>query len=68
VLGGTLGVLPAVVQRVRTRVDEIVVERARPVVEGGTGNCRATVRGLARLVRRRVYAPSAVDAMVADSG
>jgi predicted NBD/HSP70 family sugar kinase len=65
VLGGALGVLPALVDGVREQIDGIVTELARPAVEGSTLGDRATIRGLARLVTRRVYAPEAVDAAIA---
>jgi predicted NBD/HSP70 family sugar kinase len=68
VLGGALGVLPPLVQRVRERIYDTVAERARPVVEGSNLGARATVRGLARLVARRVYAPDAVDETVVRAG
>jgi predicted NBD/HSP70 family sugar kinase len=68
VLGGTLGVLPALVAGVRAQIDAIVTELARPAVEGSALGDRATIRGLARLVARRVYAPEAVDAAVQRSG
>lgn len=64
VLGGSLGVLPPLVSRVRAQVNDIVADLARPTVEGSALGDRATVRGLARLVARRVYAPEAVDAAV----
>ncbi|MGI5131975.1 ROK family transcriptional regulator [Pseudonocardia sp. CA-107938] len=63
VLGGTLGPLPLVVERVRRQIHETVTERAWPVVEAGTSG--ATVTGLARLVVAAAYAPEAVDAAVA---
>jgi predicted NBD/HSP70 family sugar kinase len=65
VLGGTLGVLPPVVDGVRARVLDAVTERARPAVEASTLGGRATPRGLARLVVRRVFDPDAVDELVA---
>jgi predicted NBD/HSP70 family sugar kinase len=65
VLGGTLGVLPAVVDGVRARILDAVTERARPAVEASTLGGRATPRGLARLVDRRVFGPAAVDEQVA---
>ncbi len=65
VLGGTLGVIPSLVDGVRAQVDDIVTELARPVVEGSSLGDRATTRGLARLVTRHVYAPDAVDETVA---
>jgi predicted NBD/HSP70 family sugar kinase len=68
VLGGTLGVLPALVAGVREQIDGIVTALARPVVEGSTLGDRATTRGLARLVTRRVFAPEAVDAVVVRPG
>lgn len=68
VLGGTLGVLPAVVDRVREVVRATVDERAWPQVEGSALGDRATVRGLARLVVRRAFAPEAVDARIAVGG
>jgi predicted NBD/HSP70 family sugar kinase len=64
VLGGTLGVLPALVAGVREQIDDIVTVLARPSVEGSALGDRATTRGLARLVTRRVYSPEAVDATV----
>lgn len=68
VLGGTLGVLPPVVDGVRARVLDAVTERARPAVEASTLGGRATPRGLARLVVRRVFDPDAVDELVARHG
>ncbi len=67
VLGGTLGVLPALVDGVRREIDGIVTELARPAVEGSALGDRATIRGLARLVTRRVFSPEAVDAAVGRS-
>jgi predicted NBD/HSP70 family sugar kinase len=67
VLGGPLGVLPIVVDRVRQRIQLDVDERAWPKVEGSTLGGRATGRGLARLVGRRAFAPAAVDAALAGS-
>lgn len=64
VLGGSLGVLAPLVDRVRRQVNDTVADLARPTVEGSALGDRATVRGLARLVTRRVYAPEAVDAAV----
>jgi predicted NBD/HSP70 family sugar kinase len=65
VLGGTLGPLPLVVERVRARIHDTVAERAWPVVEAGELGPVATVTGLARLVVRAAFAPAAVDAAVA---
>ncbi|MEU6701479.1 ROK family transcriptional regulator [Pseudonocardia sp. NPDC046786] len=65
VLGGVLGELPAVVDGVRTRILDAVSERARPVVEASTLGPRAIPLGLARLVARTVFAPEAVDRLVA---
>jgi hypothetical protein len=62
VLGGPLGVLPIVVDRVRQRIQLDVDERAWPRVEGSTLGGRATGRGLARLVVQRAFAPAAIDA------
>jgi predicted NBD/HSP70 family sugar kinase len=67
VLGGTLGPLPIVVERVRARIHDTVAERAWPVVEAGELGPVATVTGLARLVVRAVFAPAAVDAAVAGA-
>jgi predicted NBD/HSP70 family sugar kinase len=67
VLGGSLGVLPVIVDGVRARVRDTVDERAWPQVEGSAMGDRATVRGLARLVVRRAFAPAAVDAAAARS-
>lgn len=67
VLGGTLGVLPAVVDGVRARILDVVTAPARPAVEASALGGRATPRGLARLVVRRVFDPAAVDALVARS-
>jgi predicted NBD/HSP70 family sugar kinase len=67
VLGGALGVLPTVVDRVRDRIRATVDEPAWPRVEGSVWGGRATARGLARLVVRRAYAPAAVDAAIATS-
>ncbi len=68
VLGGPLGALPAVVDRVRERVRSAAPEQVWPVVERSALGSRATPRGLARLVVRRVFAPAAVDAAVARAG
>ncbi|SHK07705.1 Sugar kinase of the NBD/HSP70 family, may contain an N-terminal HTH domain [Pseudonocardia thermophila] len=67
VLGGALGPLPLVVDRVRARIHDTVAERARPQVTGGVLGPVATVTGLARLVVAAVYAPEAVDATVAEA-
>ena len=67
VLGGTLGPLPLVVERVRGRIHDTVAERAWPVVEAGELGPVATVTGLARLVVRAAFAPAAVDAAVAGA-
>jgi predicted NBD/HSP70 family sugar kinase len=64
VLGGSLGVLTPVVDRVRLQITDTVADLARPTVEGSALGDRATVRGLARLVTRRVYAPERVDAAI----
>lgn len=64
VLGGTLGVLPPVVDGVRARILDAVTERARPAVEASILGGRATPRGLARLVVRRVFGADAVDELV----
>ena len=64
VLGGPLGAAPGVVDRVRERLAQAVPDRALPVVERSALGTRATPRGLARLVVRRVFAPHAVDAVV----
>lgn len=65
VLGGALGALPTVVERVRAQVHDTVVERAWPQIEGGALGPRATVTGLGRLVVRRAFAPDVIDAAVA---
>jgi predicted NBD/HSP70 family sugar kinase len=65
VLGGPLGRLPVVVERVRARIGCTVDERAWPQVDGSALGHRAMARGLARLVVRRAFAPAAVDAVVA---
>jgi predicted NBD/HSP70 family sugar kinase len=65
VLGGPLGALPVVVERVRAQVEATVAARAVPQVERSTLGGRAVPRGLARLVTERVFAPDAVDALVA---
>lgn len=67
VLGGTLGPLPLVVERVRAQIHDTVAERAWPVVEAGELGPVATVTGLARLVVRAAFAPAAVDAAVAGA-
>jgi predicted NBD/HSP70 family sugar kinase len=67
VLGGTLGPLPLVVERVRARIHDTVAERAWPEVEAGELGPVATVTGLARLVVRAAFAPAAVDAAVAGA-
>ena len=68
VLGGTLGPLPLVVDRVGAQIRATVTEQAWPVVEAGALGPSATVTGLARLVTTAVYAPDAVDAAVAAAG
>lgn len=68
VLGGMLGPLPLVVDRVRARIRSTVAERAWPAVEAGALGPVATVTGLARLVVAAVYSPAAVDAVVAAGG
>jgi predicted NBD/HSP70 family sugar kinase len=65
VLGGPLGAAPAVIEGVREQLWAAVPEPALPVVERSALGSRATPRGLARLVVRRVFAPAAVDAVVA---
>lgn len=67
VLGGTLGPLPLVVDRVGAVIRSTVREQAWPVVEAGALGPVATVAGLARLVVRAVYAPEAIDAAVAGA-
>jgi predicted NBD/HSP70 family sugar kinase len=64
VLGGALGSLPLVVERVREQVRATAAEHAWPVVEAGALGEQAPVVGLARLVTAHVYAPAAVDALV----
>jgi predicted NBD/HSP70 family sugar kinase len=64
VLGGPLGAAPGVVDHVRERLAQAVPDRALPVVERSALGTRATPRGLARLVVRRVFAPHAVEAAV----
>jgi len=64
VLGGALGSLPVVVERVGERVRDTVAERAWPVVEAGALRQAATATGLARLVVRHVFDPAAVDAAI----
>ena len=64
VLGGPLGAAPGVVDRVRARLRAAVPDDGLPVVERSALGARATPRGLARLVVRRVFAPAAVDAVV----
>ncbi len=65
VLGGPLGAVPVVQQRVRERLWAALPAQIRPVVERSALGGRATPRGLARLVVRTVFAPAAVDALVA---
>ncbi|MBA3906820.1 MAG: ROK family protein, partial [Pseudonocardiales bacterium] len=65
VLGGPLGALPVVVDRVREEVQAAVPEQIWPLVERSALGSRATPRGLARLVVRHVFAPAAIDALVA---
>jgi predicted NBD/HSP70 family sugar kinase len=68
VLGGPLGALPVVVERLRERLRVTVPEQIWPVVERSALGGRATPRGLARLVVRHVFAPAAIDALVARTG
>lgn len=68
VLGGPLGALPVVVERVREQVRAAVPEQLWPLVERSALGSRATPRGLARLVVRHVFAPGAIDALVARVG
>jgi predicted NBD/HSP70 family sugar kinase len=65
VLGGPLGVLPMLVDRVRRRIQADVDEQGWPRVEASALGGRATGRGLARLVVRRAFAPATVDAALA---
>lgn len=65
VLGGALGAIPTVVERVRAQVRDTVVERAWPEIEGSTLGPRATVTGLGRLVVRRAFSAAVIDAAVA---
>ncbi len=64
VLGGPLGAVPRVVDRVRERLSAAVPDRLLPLVERSALGNRATPRGLARLVVRRAFAPAAVDAVI----
>jgi predicted NBD/HSP70 family sugar kinase len=68
VLGGPLGAVPVVLDRVRAQVRAAVPEQIRPLVERSALGSRATPRGLARLVVREVFAPAAIDALVAATG
>ncbi|MDT7576265.1 MAG: hypothetical protein QOH17_2598, partial [Pseudonocardiales bacterium] len=68
VLGGPLGAVPVVVERVREQMAKAVPEQIRPLVERSALGSRATPRGLARLVVRKVFAPAAIDALVAATG
>lgn len=65
VLGGPLGALPLVVERVRAQVQATVAGRALPTVERSPLGTRAVPRGLARLVVARVFSTAAVDQLVA---
>ena len=67
VLGGALGVVPELVDRVRDRILATVDALAVPLVLGSVLGDAATARGLARLVVQRAFAPAAVDAVVADA-
>ena len=67
VLGGALGVLPELVDRVRDRILATVDALAVPLVLGSVLGDAATARGLARLVVQLAFAPAAVDAVVADA-
>jgi hypothetical protein len=64
VLGGPLGAAPGVVDRLRERLRAAVPDDGLPLVERSALGARATPRGLARLVVRRVFAPAAVDAVI----
>jgi predicted NBD/HSP70 family sugar kinase len=68
ILGGPLGALPVVVDRVREQVRAAVPEHIWPLVERSALGTRATPRGLARLVVRHVFAPATIDALVAAAG
>ena len=68
VLGGKIGTIPYFAERVRSRVLKDVVERIAEglmVVAGATGD-HAAVDGLTRLVMRKVFAPDAIDTLIAD--
>lgn len=67
VLGGTVGALGPVVDGVRARLLDAAGGRAHPAVEASTLGGRSIPRGLARLLVRRVFAPDAVDALLARS-
>jgi predicted NBD/HSP70 family sugar kinase len=68
VLGGPLGAVPVVLERVREQLWAALPEQIRPLVERSALGSRATPRGLARLVVRKVFAPAAIDALVAATG
>lgn len=67
VLGGALGPLPPVVDRVRAQIHATVTERAWPIVEAGERGPVAPITGLARLVTERAYAPAVVDAAATNA-
>ncbi|MDT7577199.1 MAG: hypothetical protein QOH17_3532 [Pseudonocardiales bacterium] len=68
VLGGPLGAVSVVLGRVREQLWAALPEQVRPLVERSALGSRATPRGLARLVVRKVFAPAAIDALVAATG
>lgn len=69
VLGGGLGSLPVLVDKVRSRVFADVVERIADglVVEAGDPDDRTALAGLAALVMRKVYDPASIDRALAAS-
>ncbi|HYI33072.1 MAG TPA: ROK family transcriptional regulator [Glaciibacter sp.] len=68
VLGGTIGMLPSFVNRVRDRVLSDVVARIAEglAIEAGAPGDEAAARGLATLVMRKAFSPISVDSLITE--
>lgn len=68
VLGGQIGSIPEVVDRVRKRVLADVVDRISEglVIEAGHADDMAAVRGLTAIVTTKVFDPELIDTSLAD--
>ena len=68
VLGGKIGSLSGVVDRVKTRVMADVADRIADglSVEPGDSEDQSAIQGLATLVMRKVFAPAAIDGAVTE--